>query len=272
MFSNGHGKVLLLVVLVLLGTAVPAFGAEKYTFGFQTEPGEVLYYAGEVTTDVRVPWHQSEDAGKSTLYYNSSLTTAQSDAVPLTRLEQTEVSLPNGERVRDKVTYRLYAPDFVYVEELKSAVTAGLNFFPPIAVSPGMSWTVTGDLLVPYMNATLPVSTTYSFLDVVSVGSDQVAVIKQEFSQESYEVKYLETPVELSFAGSGFLLWSLESGDYVARFVSSQITMEVPQVLGEGEMVTTVTRSEVIDGGNSLPAPTEAYIDLYLDCLLKLKQ
>lgn len=259
--------VVVLGLVVLLATTVSASDRLKYSFGYVTAPGEVLHYTGEISTVVEVPWVEQADEMPKTMYYRSTLTTLAAEDGVLRRLEETVVSLPNGERMSDRVTYRLLASDFAYIDTPGGLLT-GVDFFPPIPVAPGMSWTITTELPIPYVNVLLPLATTYYLQEVVPVGQDQVAIIRHYSELERGTVEFLQHEMTLGLEAWGTLFWSVASGDYIGRSAGTKISLELPTTLGGGEMVTTVTRSEVIESGNSLPAPAEEYILLYLEKLL----
>ena len=254
--------------LVVIGSAgIGAVAKEKqYSFGYITEPGEVLEYVGEVQTRVEVPWNQPNNVGESQLFYRSRLETIAGDDSALIRQEKTTVTLPNGETINDEVTYRLLAADFMYIAEPGSAVS-GADFFPPGPVSPGAQWVITADVPVPGLGAVVPVRTEYTLEKVVDLGSDQVAVISHLLEVAGAEIIYLDLPMQLRMSGSGFSFWSLGTGDYVGRYVDSTIVLDLPEAMGEGEMVTTIRRSETISDGNQLPASIEQYLAVCLEFL-----
>ncbi len=258
-----RSKLVVVGLVALMSVAVSAFAQSQYSFGYDTCPGEVLVYTGEVSTQVEVPWVELSDHSPKMMYYRTTLTTQAAEDEVISRLEETVVTLPNGERISDQVTYRLLAPDFAYIDTPGGAVT-GVDFFPPIPVAAGMSWTITTELAIPYVNAILPVTTTYQLQEIVPIGTDKVAVIRHYTELERGTVDYLQTEMNLDLKAWGKSFWSLGSGDYVGRSVTNQIILELPAEMGGGEMVTTVKRSEVIESGNAVPAPIEDYIMLYL--------
>lgn len=258
---------LILVALLSFGVT-PTSSAQTFSFGYNTSPGEVLQYTGEVTTTVEVPWHQPDNTGTTKLFYETTLTTHDDQRAGLTRLEDTIVTLFNGEKMRDQVTYHLLAPDFMYIQE-EDGMMAGMDFFPPAPIEVGATWTVTGDLPIPTLGAVIPVTTKYVLEEMVSLENDQVAIISQSFAVSGQEVEYMKMPMAMGMSGDGFSLWSMNSGDYVGRYVISTISLALPEALGQGELLTSIERSEIVAGGNRLPSASEEYMAIYLDYLLK---